>query len=77
MAVLTAYGLTSTQFVQPGIVVHVLNFIGACGIAACAYYKSDYPPLALNVIWAVFAASALLRAMRRDAHRGPAANRTA
>jgi len=62
IALLMAYGLVSFSLIQSNSVVyHFLNLTGALGIIAISLERKNYQPVALNAIWGIIAALALLR----------------
>jgi hypothetical protein len=61
-AVLGAYLLLSLEMIQVDVLYHCLNATGAAGIGLISWMKRAWQPLALNVIWAGTAVTALLRA---------------
>lgn len=61
IAILVAYALTSFELISAqSIVYHVLNFTGGVGLVIEGYSKRDYPPVVLNVIWAIIAIVSLV-----------------
>lgn len=62
LAVLVAYGLLSFKVLQANSLPYqLLNLSGALGIIVETAAKKDAQPLALNLIWAVVAAIAIIR----------------
>ncbi len=56
-----AYILGSFSLIAPtGMVYQFINFTGALGITVETYYKKDYQPFWLNLIWMLIAAVAIL-----------------
>ena len=50
--VVLAYALLSFGILYPhSFWYQFLNFLGALGIVVDTYYKKDYPPEILNIIW--------------------------
>lgn len=41
-------------------IYHVLNLLGAAGIIIESYFKRDYEPTVLNILWALVAIVALI-----------------
>jgi hypothetical protein len=61
IATVGAYILVSFFSVAPtGLVYQLLNLTGALGITIETYYKKDYQPFWLNLIWALIAAIAIV-----------------
>ena len=62
VAILLAYFLVSFSFLEvTNIWYQVLNITGSLGIVFDAFYKKDYQPGVLNIVWMVIAAIALVR----------------
>ncbi len=62
--ILLAYGLVSFDFLSvSSISYQVLNFIGAIGVAYISFKKNAKQPAVLNVIWAIIALAAIVRAV--------------
>lgn len=62
-AILCAYGLSSFGFLTPDNPWYqLLNASGAIGIVINVLAKHAYPPAVLNIIWALIAIVALVRA---------------
>lgn len=60
VATILAYILVSFSLVSPnGWLYQILNFTGALGITIETYYKKDYQPFWLNLIWALIALVAI------------------
>lgn len=61
--VVTAYALSSFGVLaMDGVPYQLMNVAGSMGIIAVSWRKRAYQPAALNVIWLLIAATALLRA---------------
>jgi len=61
VAVVVAYALVSFTFVAPtNFIYQILNFTGSIGITIETYYKKDYQPFWLNLIWAIIALIAMV-----------------
>jgi len=59
-ATVGAYILVSFSLIAPtSLVYQFLNFTGALGITVETYYKKDYQPFWLNLIWMLIAAVAI------------------
>ena len=59
--VLLAYALLSFGILLPhSFWYQLLNLIGAIGIVIDTYYKKDYPPEILNIIWMCIALITLI-----------------
>lgn len=57
-----AYALLSFSVLQPASLIYqILNGVGSLGIIIVSYYKQAYPPMVLNILWAVIAAVAIVR----------------
>ncbi len=62
VAIVLAYALVSFSVLSSSnIYYQLLNITGALGIAVDSYYKKDYQPVVLNVIWMAIAALAIVR----------------
>jgi len=62
LAILLAYILLSFKLISSqGVIYQLLNLTGALGIVVEALSKRDAQPAALNIVWAVVAAIALIR----------------
>jgi len=62
IAIVTAYALVSFSVVTPtDLAYQVLNGTGALGIVADAFYKKDYQPGVLNLVWLVIALIAIMK----------------
>ena len=61
-ATLAAYALISAGLFGAGnIWYQLLNLTGALGLTTVAFYKKDWPLVALNAVWAVIAFIALIK----------------
>lgn len=59
--VLSAYLMVSVGTIAPkSAAFQLLNLFGSVGIVVAAAGKRDYPPLVLNIIWAVVALVVLI-----------------
>ena len=57
-----AYALVSYSVLAPNSIWYqLLNLTAALGIVTEAFYKKDYQPGVLNIVWAVVALVAILR----------------
>ena len=64
--VLSAYLLVSVgSITAKGAAFQLLNLFGSAGIVVSAAAKRDWPPLALNVIWAIVALVVLIGLLAR------------
>ena len=62
VAIVLAYVLVSFGFLPAtSLWYQVLNGTGAAGIIVDAFYKKDYQPGVLNVIWLIVAVIAIAR----------------
>ena len=62
VAIVAAYALVSFSILQPtSIWYQLLNGTGAVGIVVDAFYKKDYQPGILNLIWTVIAIVAIVK----------------
>lgn len=60
-AILGAYVLVSTGIVSgTGLAFQVLNLTGAFGITVQTYYRKDYQPFWLNLIWTIIALGSIV-----------------
>ena len=60
IALIGAFGLVSFGVVNAdGLAYQLLNLSGAAGIVYHSFYKRDYQPGVLNIIWAAIALLAL------------------
>jgi multidrug transporter EmrE-like cation transporter len=60
VAIVGAYALVSFNYIEAGSLTYqLLNASGAVGILVVSWYKRNYQPVALNVIWLLIAAVAL------------------
>jgi len=58
---LTAYSLNSLEKMKASYVYQALNIFGALGVAISAFMKGAYPATALEVVWLLIAALAIVR----------------
>ncbi len=66
VTVILAYAMISFSFVTPhNLVYQLLNFTGSIGITIETYYKKDYQPFWLNLIWALIALVAMISVFAR------------
>lgn len=64
VAILCAYVLLSLGVIGVrSLLYQGLNFTGAFGLGLETYYRRDYPPMVLNIIWLAVALLALLRTL--------------
>lgn len=62
VAIVSAYALNSFSIIQSNNALYqLLNFTGAIGIVVVSLAKKAYQPAALNIIWTVIAAIALIK----------------
>jgi len=62
IAIVLAYFLVSFSFLSVNnIWYQVLNVTGSLGIVTDAFYKKDYQPGVLNIIWIIIAVVAIVR----------------
>lgn len=62
VAIVLAYALVSFSIIaSTGLAYQILNLTGALGIVADTFYKRDYQPGVLNVIWTVIALTAIIK----------------
>ncbi len=55
-ALLSFFSLTSTNFIY-----QLLNLTGALGIVVHSFYRKDFQPGVLNLIWTVIALIAIIK----------------
>ena len=61
VATVVAYILVSFYVLTPGSLLYQgLNFTGALGVTIETFYKKDYQPFWLNLVWAVIALVAIV-----------------
>lgn len=61
VTVVGAYILVSFSLMAPtNLIYQLLNFTGSIGITIETYYKKDYQPFWLNLIWALIALIAMV-----------------
>ena len=66
VAVVGAYILVSFSLVPPtNLLYQLLNLTGSIGITIETYYKKDYQPFWLNLIWALIALVAMINVFVR------------
>lgn len=58
-AIAGAYLLLTIGVVEAGVAYHLLNLTGALGIIAVCLIQRTWPPLVLNVFWALVAIGGL------------------
>ncbi|HFC10687.1 MAG TPA: hypothetical protein ENJ75_00605 [Candidatus Kaiserbacteria bacterium] len=64
-ATILAYALVSFLILSPtSLLYQALNFTGAIGVTIETYYRKDYQPFWLNLIWAFIALVAILSIIR-------------
>ncbi|HVV99287.1 MAG TPA: hypothetical protein VHB77_03035 [Planctomycetaceae bacterium] len=56
-----AYGLLSLGHLDKGVIYQLLNLTGAAGIGIAAFEKRSYQAVAVEVVWAAIAITALIR----------------
>ena len=62
IAIVGAYAAVSFSVLSPGSLVYqILNGTGAIGIVLVSLRKRAYQPAALNAIWTIIAAVAILK----------------
>lgn len=62
VAIVSAFAMVSYEILTPtSLLYQILNGTGALGIVYISFKKKAYPPGVLNVIWAIIAATAILR----------------
>lgn len=60
-ATILAYALVSFAVLPPkNLVYQGLNFTGALGVTIETFYKKDYQPFWLNLVWAFIALAAIM-----------------
>ena len=63
-AIILAYvGVSFSVLNSDSLAFQLLNFTGAIGILTISLIKKLYQTAALNIVWAIVAAAAILRAM--------------
>lgn len=61
VATILAYALVSALILSPtNLLYQSLNFTGAIGVTIETWYRKDYQPFWLNLIWALIALVAIL-----------------
>ena len=66
LAILAAYVLLNLSFFDAkNIFYQLLNFTGALAIVFSSLRKKDYPPVVLNLIWALVAFGILVKMIFR------------
>lgn len=64
-ATIAAYVLVSFAVLLPSSLIYQgLNFTGAAGITIETWYRKDYQPFWLNLVWAVIALLAIVNIVR-------------
>jgi len=62
IAIVSAYGLSSFLIITPhSIIYQILNLTGALCLILDTFYKKDYQPAVLNIIWSVIAIIAIIK----------------
>jgi len=62
LAILVAYVLLNLSFFDvKNIIYQLLNFTGALAIVFSSLRKKDYPPVVLNLVWALTAFGILVK----------------
>lgn len=56
-----AYGLLSLGHLDKGLIFQTLNLTGAVGVGIAAFEKRSYQAVAVEVVWAAIAMTALVR----------------
>lgn len=65
IATIAAYAFVSFLLLRPeSLLYQGLNFTGAVGVTIETWYRRDYQPFWLNLIWAVIALIAIANIMR-------------
>ncbi len=65
VATIVAYILVSFLIVPPtSLWYQALNLTGAIGVTIETYYRKDYQPFWLNLIWAIIALAAIINLIR-------------
>ncbi|MCA1806519.1 MAG: hypothetical protein LC687_01450 [Actinobacteria bacterium] len=60
-AIVSAYALVSFEIITPDqLSYQLLNLGGAIGIIVSSLSKKDYQPVALNIVWLIVAATAIV-----------------
>lgn len=60
-AIMIAYAFVSFSLLEPeSFYYQLLNFTGAIGIVVSSFYRKNYPPGVLNIVWAIIAGVALV-----------------
>ena len=60
-AIIGAYALSSFSIIKPdSLIYQILNLTGALGIVTDTWFKKDYQPAVLNIVWSIIAAIAIL-----------------
>ncbi len=61
-AIVGSYALVSWSLLNSNTILYqLLNLTGAIGIIAISFYKRNYQPAVLNIIWVAIAFFALVR----------------
>ncbi len=62
IAIVLAYTLVSLSILEAtDLTYQMLNGSGAIGIVLQTYIKRDYPPMILNIVWAIIALVSILK----------------
>lgn len=62
--ILLAYSLVTLEAVKPSATVYgLMNLLGALGIVISSYFKRDFQPVLLNLIWLIVAAIGILKSI--------------
>lgn len=64
LCILTAFILTTVDVIEPKHLAYgILNLLGALGIIVSSYFKRDFPPVFLNIVWLIVALFGTLRSL--------------
>ena len=64
IAIVTSYALLSFSVLEStSLIYQILNLTGSMGIIAISFYKKDYQPGVLNIIWLVIALVSIFRTL--------------
>ena len=62
IAIVLAYALVSFSILKStDLAYQLLNITGAMGIIVDSFYKRDYQPVILNIIWMLIALAVILK----------------
>lgn len=62
--ILFGYTLITLGIIEPKSITYgLINLLGALGIIISSYYKRDYQPVILNVIWLIVAIIGITRSI--------------